>query len=1088
MILVKLNNRITRALIDTGADRSFIRTGLFKTQVGAPLRVLLGDGSERIVKQEAQLHVGVGRVEARHRFHELAALPEESVLGLDFQVLYDLRIQPALRRVVIGDEEATIPFIGQEATTGEVRARRQRTLPPRSLAYVEVESLLSSGRCYATEELESSPFLLGAGLHEGPPRLLRIANVTTSPLLIAKGQLLASAERVPSPVDPGRVERSVDFDFRLGPSLLTTEVKILRAMLQEYGPRLFATEQKPFGRTTATEHKILLEERSRPIYQRVRQTSPEEKKIVREEVGKMLDQGVIRPSSSPWASPIVLVRKKDGSVRFCVDYRKLNDITVKDVFPLPRTSDLLESFQGMRIFTTLDAAAGYWQIPLSQNAIAKSAFISSEGLFEFVVMPFGLCNAPATFQRMMNVLLAGVNGISCLVYLDDIIVFSKTFKEHLAHLREVFDRLVEASILLKPSKCRFGVDNVEYLGHIVSAKGISPDPKKIEKLRTFPAPTTVTELKSFLGFAGYYRRFIRNFAMIAEPLFLLLREDTPFVWGPMQDEAFKKLLSAIESDAVLMHPRFDQPFIVDADASGFALGGVLSQVVDGMERPIAFTSQHLTKAEQKWHIREKEALAIIRALESFQHFLRGSTFQVRTDHSSLTWLLEAKTGRLGRWALRLLEFGPFSIVHRSGKLHTNVDALSRIPTPADAFPDRAVFGALQGVTPLPSREALIKAQALDSRCREGLKQVLAKSGPFKLVEGVLAIRTPSGPRIVLPASLAEQVILGYHEGPTHGHFGVSRTSQKVLEKFHCPKMKDEVSKVLQGCLPCQQRKARAVKHVQLASRPSRRPWATVAADFCGPYSSTGPLRFVLVIVDHFTKWVELIPTRTQEAQEVAQAFYERIICRHGCPCRFLTDNGSCFRAGLVENLCSLFQIRKIYSSAYYPQGDGVAERFMQAMNNSLAILSRHHPSDWPKYVPGVAFAYNTSVHASTGASPFFLNTGRVPSFPEEGWLKDWGGGDEVRIFPQQYKEYLKSLEETIRHAQGHARQAMEAAWTRQSRTYKPDSKRVEVGDQVLVRLTEVERNLYPIRKLAPRWSKPSVVREVLTNGKTSTLR
>ena len=766
--------------------------------------------------------------------------------------------------------------------------------------------------------------------------------------------------------------------------------------------------------------------------------------------------------------------------------RIATDITIKDVFPLPRTSDLLESFHGAKYFTTLDAASGYWQIPLEESSVPKSAFISSEGLFEFLVMPFGLCNAPATFQRMMNCVLAGINGISCLVYLDDIIVFSRSFEEHLEDLKEVFSRLIEAGILLKPSKCQFAVQQVEYLGHIVSSQGLSPDPRKIEKLKTFPVPKNLTELRSFLGFASYYRRFIKNFALIAAPLFKLLKDNQPYLWDTDQDEAFKKIIMSIESDAVLSHPRFDHPFIIDADASGTGLGGVLSQVIEGKERPIAFISRHLSAAEEKWHIRDKEALGIIWALESFRHFLLGSEFMVRTDHSSLKWLLDAKTGRHARWALRLMEFGPFRILHRSGKTHTNVDALSRIPAESEAIPDKATCFRLSELESMPCKTDFISAQARDPVCIKALKLFFSKkSESYKIVDGLLSYKTSDGFRILLPDGLKEEVIRIYHESPTQGHLGIDKTARKVAEKFHLICLKEKVTEVLRKCLPCQQRKHRKEHHINLSSRPSTQPWSTVAADFCGPYNTGEGHRYILVIVDHFTKWVELVPTHTQEAREVAQAFYDKVICRHGCPRRFLTDQGSSFKSHLVESLCSLFQIRKIYSSTYFPQGDGVAERFMRSLNNSLSILSRHHPYDWSKYVQGIAFAYNTSVHASTGETPFKLNTGRVPSFPEEGWLKDWNKeDDQVSPSKEDYQEYLQSLYETIIHAQGHARQGLEASWLRMSRQYKPDTKVIKNGDKVLVRLTEAERNQYPIRKLAPHWSAPATVCEVLTNGKT----
>ena len=702
-------------------------------------------------------------------------------------------------------------------------------------------------------------------------------------------------------------------------------------------------------------------------------------------------------------------------------------------------------------------------------------------------MPFGLCNAPATFQRMMNCILAGINGISCLVYLDDIIVFSRSFKEHLQDLEQVFSRLIEAGIVLKPSKCQFAVQQVEYLGHIVSSRGLSPDPRKIEKLKTFPTPKTLTELRSFLGFASYYRRFIKNFALLAAPLFKLLKEDQPYIWENEQVEAFKKIISSIESEAVLSHPRFDYPFIIDADASGTGLGGVLSQAIEGVERPIAFISRHLSTAEEKWHIRDKEALAIIWALESFRHFLLGSEFIVRTDHSSLKWLLEAKTGRHARWAVRLMEFGPFQIIHRSGKVHTNVDALSRIPAESEAIPDKATCFLLSEAEAMPSKQELLSAQARDPGCIQALKKLmLGQSTIYRVVDGLLAINTQNGFKILLPEALRTRITRIYHESPTQGHLGVQKTARKVAERFHLKNLKDKVAEVLAQCLPCHQRKHIQEHHLNLSSRPSTQPWNTVAADFCGPYHTReGSLRYVLVIIDHFSKWVELIPTYTQEAKEVAQAFYDKIICRHGCPRRFLTDQGPCFKSNLIESLCSLFQIRKIYSSTYFPQGDGVAERFMRSLNNSLAILSRHHPYEWHKYIQGVAFAYNTSVHASTGETPFKINTGRVPSFPEEGWIKDWNKGEDPLIHSRsEYQEYLKNLMETIMHAQGHARKGLEASWLRMSRQYKPDEKQIQKGDKVLVRLRDAERNQFPIRKLAPHWSAPATVCDILTNGKT----
>ena len=990
--------------------------------------------------------------------------------------------------VAIGDTGKIIPFL-EDTSLFQLTCALKTDLPPRSEVYVKVDSNTRSGSFYmseAAEEMDKHGIIIPRGIHEGRPDHILVINSRDERVKLRKGTPIAKAETVKLCDTNSQEKPKEACNFVLGEQLSLAQKDQLLKLLATYEESLFATKARPIGRVWSGKHVIETLPGRGPISQRLRPMAPAERTIVREEVQKMMEQSVIRPSSSPWASPIVLVKKKDGSTRFCVDYRKLNDITIKDVFPLPRTTDLLESFQGSKYFSTLDAAAGYWQIPMDEDSVQKSAFISIEGLFEFLVMPFGLCNAPATFQRTMNCLLAGINGISCLVYLDDIIIFSRSFEEHLQSLEQVFRRLVEGGLVLKVSKCRFAVEQVEYLGHIVSANGLKPDPRKIEKLRTFPQPKNITELRAFLGFAGYYRRFIKNFALMAAPLFQLLKDNQPFEWKEEQEIAFKHLIHTIESDAILSHPQFDKPFIVDADASGTGLGGVLSQECNGLEKPVAFISRHLSAQEQGWHIRDKEALAIIWALESFRHFIVGSEFTVRTDHSSLKWLLEAKTGRHGRWAVRLMEFGPFQIKHRSGKEHTNVDALSRIPTESDAMPDKATCFAICDVQNLPTREEFQRAQGQDEACMKAFRLIVSKQTEvYKIIDGVIAITTRVGPRVLLPQDLVDQVIQIYHENPLQGHLGITKTAQKVGERFHLPKLKARVTEVLMKCLPCQQRKHRQEHHIGLASKPSSRAWSTVAADFCGPYNTGSNYRYILVIIDHFTKWVELIPTKTQEAKEVAQAFYDRIICRQGCPRRFLTDQGSCFKSNLVEHLCSLFQIQKIYSSAYFPQGDGTAERFMRSLNDALSILSRHHPEDWPAFVQGVAFAYNSSVHASTGQTPFMLNTGRVPSFPEEGWIRYWNEEQErTKSSKSDYSKYLRELTETISHAQGHARQGLEAAWVRMSRQYRPDTKKIQVGDKVLVRLNDWERNQFPIRKLAPHWSSPATVEQVLTNGKT----
>lgn len=397
-------------------------------------------------------------------------------------------------------------------------------------------------------------------------------------------------------------------ELKLDIGELTAEQQ--RQLLQLVTPKYFATDERPFGKATSICHPIDTPG-ARPICQPLRPTSPAERQIVREEVAKMLAQGAIRPSASPWASPIVLVRKKDGSVRFCIDNRKVNDVTVKDRHPLPRISDMLEALHGAKYYTSLDAASGYWQIPMETSAIPKTAFLCSEGLFEWLVMPFGLTNAPATYQRAMNQLLAGLLWQKCLVYLDDVLIYSTSFEKHLQDVKEVMDRLHGASFLLKAKKCSFAKGS-----NRISAEGVSMDEAKLKKVEDFPTPTTPTEIRAFLGLTGYYRKFIRNYALIAAPMHKLTEKAVEWKWAEPKEQAFRQLKKLMAKDILLPFPNFSQPFIVDTDASRVGMAAILSQAVNGQERPVLMESRKFRANELKWHIREKEACAIVYAVRS----------------------------------------------------------------------------------------------------------------------------------------------------------------------------------------------------------------------------------------------------------------------------------------------------------------------------------------------------------------------------------------------------------------------------------------------------------------------------------------
>lgn len=418
-------------------------------------------------------------------------------------------------------------------------------------------------------------------------------------------------------------------DVVLGPALSGTQQVELRTICREAS---FSTANRPLGLMKCVPHRILTGT-SPPQWCPLRRRSPREREIEDAEVEKMRQLGVIRVSRSPWASGVVLVPKKDGTTRFCVDYRKLNNVTEKDRHPLPLIQSYLAALEGAVYFSKLDAASGYWQIPLDEEAIPKTAFVCHKGLFEFVVMPFGLCNAPSTYQRAMQELLAGLIWQKCLVFVDDVLVFGRSWEEHCSNLREVLVRIRESGLLLKPSKCEFGLKKTEFLGHVVSDEGIGPDPAKVRKIREFPLMKCVRDVQAFLGLAGYYRRFIKDFAMIAAPLHGLTKLGTEWDWTPECSAAVSQLKAAILDEAVQAHPDFKRPFIIDCDASDVGMGFVLSQKNDkGAEEIVLVDSRVFTPAERKWHIREKEALGIIWSLEKSRSFVLGSKeLLVRTD-------------------------------------------------------------------------------------------------------------------------------------------------------------------------------------------------------------------------------------------------------------------------------------------------------------------------------------------------------------------------------------------------------------------------------------------------------------------------
>ena len=552
---------------------------------------------------------------------------------------------------------------------------------------------------------------------------------------------------------------------------------------------------KTKGKTHLAEHSIETGQSS-PLHSVPYRVSEKERSIIAEHVEKMLKDGVIQPSSSPWSSPVVLVRKPDKEVRFCIDYRRLNSITVRDVYPLPRVDDILGRLTGARYFTSLDLQKGFWQLPVTKEHREKTAFVTPDGLFEFLCMPFGLCGAPPSFQRLMDKVLSGLKWKECLCYMDDVLIFGRDFEEHQYRLDRVLDAIGNAGLTLNVKKCVFAAHRIAHLGHLIDKDGILPDPAKLEAVAEFPRPETLTQLRAFLGLASYYRRFIRGFAGIARPLHELLKKgsDVRNDWGPTQEAAFKDIKTKLTHSPVLVSDDGVSEVELQTDASTKGIGAVLLLRTPEGNRPVTFVSRKLSPAEEKYHANELECLALVWALNKLRHHIYGRPMVVKTDSNVLRWLIQKKdvSGKFARWILTLQEY-MLDVQHIRGSANTVADALSRSPVgPAEETNSTEnVLAALQPAG-YSSREIALLQHADDSirnivLALQGYREEnLPDKESFLFYKGVLFKKNAKRGRphlLVTPSILRKDVLSECHDTPTGGYHGREKTMARVAERY-----------------------------------------------------------------------------------------------------------------------------------------------------------------------------------------------------------------------------------------------------------------------------------------------------------------
>jgi hypothetical protein len=824
-------------------------------------------------------------------------------------------------------------------------------------------------------------------------------------------------------------------------------------------------------------HKITLKDPfSNPIKQKMRRIPHSKSKQFQDLINEMLEAGLIQPSNSPWCFPVRLVAKSDGKLRLTVDYIWLNDITIKDSYPLRNIDDLYVRLAMSMVYSKFDLLSGFYHVFLDENSRLFTAFATEWGLFEYRVMPMGLSNSPATFQRFMDTVFKDLiaEGI-VLVFIDDILIYSKSIEQHYKDIQRVVEVLVKHNLKVKLSKCELFKTEIDFLGFRVVQGTIKPSPAKVEILFKYEKPITIAQLQGFIGLASYYRRFIAGFSKICSPLYDIVKaipvdyNTTKFwpawkkkafspklpYWNEVCEQAFSYLRTCLTTSPILILPDINKDYILDTDACDYAVGAVLSQERAGHVLPVEYFSKSLDLNQRKYHISEKELMAIVFSIEHFKQYLYGSKFLVNTDHQALIHIHRTKKNhpRLQRWLLELQNYD-FQIKYKEGKKHTNADGLSRWlledeePEAKDEHEELRVLsinaiesensedncgwssdsGSVEENEGFSSDDE-VEDSELDESVRDEPNELVESSlnvqefdADISWIKSLILNHQDVKPKqvefgndirqkffsqydrlrivndvlyrykedkngdlkqqLVISVEMATVISKHIHSSKFNGHLGFRKTINKVLDRFYRPALNLIVKDVLKNCKVCQ--KVKNLPHP--AKAPLKplivvEPLELVTLDLVKMQhkSKQGNL-YILVISDHFTKFVQFHAVKDTSAIETGRKLY-KFICCYGIPERILSDQGTNFESDLLKYVWELLDIKKLRTSPYHPQTDGLSERNIESLIGMLRAFSNTKQNNWESYLESLSFAYNTAVHATTNQTPYFLMFGHRPKIP-----------------------------------------------------------------------------------------------------------
>ena len=797
---------------------------------------------------------------------------------------------------------------------------------------------------------------------------------------------------------------------------------------------------------------------NRPAYR----SNPEETKELQRQVEELMGKGYVRESMSPCAVPVLLVPKKDGTWRMCVDCRAINNITVKYRHPIPRLDDMLDELHGSCIFSKIDLKSGYHQIRMREGDEWKTAFKTKYGLYEWLVMPFGLTNAPSTFMRLMNHVLRAFIGKFVVVYFDDILVYSQTLEEHIEHLKCVLVVLRQEKLYANFKKCTFCIEKIVFLGYVVTAKGIEVDKEKAKAIKECPTPKSVTEVRSFHGLASFYRRFVRDFSTITAPLTEVIKKNVGFHWGIDQENAFNIVKDRLCSAPVLALPNFNKTFEIECDASGLGIGAVLMQE----RQPIAYFSEKLIGAALNYPTYDKELYALVRALETWQHYLWPKEFVIHTDHESLKHL--KGQGKLNKRHARWMEFietFPYVIRYKQGKENVVADALSR---------RYALLTSLS--TKLLGFEQVKEMYINDADFSDLYKACEKTSfGKFYKHDGYLFREN----KLCVPnCSIRELLVREAHGGGLMGHFGVAKTLEVLHEHFFWPKMKRDVFRIGSRCITCHKAKSRVMPHGLYTPLPvPNEPWVDVSMDFVLGLPRTKRGRdSIFVVVDRFSKMAHFIACRkTDDATNIADLFFREIVRLHGMPRSIVSDRDVKFLSHFWKVLWAKLGTKLLFSTTCHPQTDGQTEVVNRTLTQLLRTIIQKNLKTWEECLPFIEFAYNRSVHSTTSYSPFEIVYGFNPLTPLD--LLPLPVEQRSSLDGQRKAELVRALHEKVR-LQIEAKNKQYASQANKGRRHVT----FEPGDWVWVHMRKERFPAHRRSKLLPRGDGPFQIREKINDN------